>query len=198
MMKKNVLAVACTLAIAMVIVGLGLSTDAFAAVPHVPLHVTGLVVDGIRDLTSYMAIPLVAMRANLDDLQKRAAEKLLELKDDTAPDAARTIEADHKKLLEEIEKLKGDIRQAEVDEETQQGDRNNPPATRKVLGQQIFWISALAQACKSTQFRPRCATAFRLKPSGLKLSISWRSRHRVRRRVRSTSYAMKPRPAAPV
>ncbi|WCK12351.1 Mu-like prophage major head subunit gpT family protein [Agrobacterium tumefaciens] len=128
MMKKNVLAVACTLAIAMVIVGLGLSTDAFAAVPHVPLHVTGLVVDGIRDLTSYMAIPLVAMRANLDDLQKRAAEKLLELKDDTAPDAARTIEADHKKLLEEIEKLKGDIRQAEVDEETQQGDRNNPPS----------------------------------------------------------------------
>ncbi|OOO15647.1 phage major capsid protein [Agrobacterium pusense] len=128
MMKKNVLAVACTLAIAMVIVGFGLSTDAFAAMPHVPLHVTGLVVDGIRDLTSYMAIPLVAMRANLEDLQKRAAEKLLELKDDTAPDAARTIEADHKKLLEEIEKLKGDIRQAEVDEETQQGDRNNPPS----------------------------------------------------------------------
>ncbi|NSX84453.1 hypothetical protein G6L86_02535 [Agrobacterium tumefaciens] len=128
MMKKNVLAVACTLAIAMVLVGVGLSTDAFTAVPHTPLHVAGLVVDGIRDLTSYMAIPLVAMRANLEDLQKRAAEKLLELKDDTAPDAARTIEADHKKLLEEIEKLKGDIRQAEVDEETQQGDRNNPPS----------------------------------------------------------------------
>ncbi|MGV2049024.1 Mu-like prophage major head subunit gpT family protein [Agrobacterium sp. 22-209-1] len=127
MMKKNVLAVACTLAIAMVLVGVGLSTDAFAAVPDTPLHVAGLVVDGIRDLTSYMAIPLVAMRANLEDLQKRAAEKLLELKDDTAPDAARTIEADHKKLLEEIEKLKGDIRQAEVEEETQQGDRNNPP-----------------------------------------------------------------------
>lgn len=128
MMKKNVLAVACTLAIAMVLVGVGLSTDAFVAVPHTPLHVAGLVVDGIRDLTSYMAIPLVAMRANLEDLQKRAAEKLLELKDDTAPDAARTIEADHKKLLEEIEKLKGDIRQAEVDEETQQGDRNDPPS----------------------------------------------------------------------
>ncbi|WP_313077383.1 phage major capsid protein [Agrobacterium pusense] len=126
MMKKNVLAVACTLAIAMVLVGVGLSTDAFAGTPHTPLHVAGFVVDGIRDLTSYMAIPLVVMRANLDDLQKRAADKLLELKDDTAPDAARTIEADHKKLLEEIEKLKGDIRQAEADEETQQGDRNNP------------------------------------------------------------------------
>lgn len=127
MMKKNVLAVACTLAIAMVLVGVGLSTDAFAGTPHTSLHVAGFLVDGIRDLTSYMAIPLVVMRANLDDLQKRAAEKLLELKDDTAPDAARTIEADHKKLLEEIEKLKGDIRQAEADEETQQGDRNNPP-----------------------------------------------------------------------
>ncbi|MQB36895.1 hypothetical protein DXT97_08790 [Agrobacterium tumefaciens] len=127
MMKKNVLAVACTLAIAMVLVGVGLSTDAFAGTPHTPLHVAGFVVDGIRDLTSYMAIPLVVMRANLDDLQKRAAEKLLELKDDTAPDAARTIEADHKKLLEEMEKLKSDIRQAEADEETQQGDRNNPP-----------------------------------------------------------------------
>lgn len=128
MMKKNVLAVACTLAIAMVLVGVGLSTDAFVAVPHTPLHVAGLVVDGIRDLTSYMAIPLVAMRANLEDLQKRAAEKLLELKDDTAPEAARNIEADHKKLLEEIEKLKGDIRQAEVDDDIQQGDRNNPPS----------------------------------------------------------------------
>lgn len=125
MMKKNVLAVACTLAIAMLLFGAGFSTDALAAVPHTPLHVAGFVFDGVRDFTTYMAIPLVAMRANLEGLQKRAAEKLLELKDDTAPDAARTIETDHKKLLDEIEKLKGDIRQAEIDETAPQTDPNN-------------------------------------------------------------------------
>jgi hypothetical protein len=53
------------------------------------------------------------MRVNLTDLQARAVAKLAELKDDTAADVARAIQADHTKLLDDAEKLRSDIRQAE-------------------------------------------------------------------------------------
>lgn len=115
MTKKHVLAVACTLAILM-LVGVGISTEVFATVPHETMRFAASLSGNAHDLTTYMAIPLVVMRSNLEDLQKRAAEKILELKDDTAPDVARTISADHEKLLGDIEQLKADIRQAEAEE----------------------------------------------------------------------------------
>ncbi|KWV42123.1 hypothetical protein AS026_21175 [Rhizobium altiplani] len=115
MKMKTVLAVACTLATAFVM-SFGLVSEAFAAMPHAPVHLAASLVDAVREFGPHLAIPLVVMRANLADLQKRATDKIAELKDDTAPDAARTIQADHKKLLDEIDALQGDIRKAEQDE----------------------------------------------------------------------------------
>jgi phage major head subunit gpT-like protein len=125
MKMKNVLAVACTLAIAFVM-SFGLVSEAFAAMPHAPVHIATLL-DAVREYGPNLAIPLVVMRANLADLQKRATDKIAELKDDTAPDAARTIQADHKKLLEEIDALQGDIRKAEQEEANANGTVT-PPA----------------------------------------------------------------------
>ncbi|MBD9445766.1 MULTISPECIES: hypothetical protein [unclassified Rhizobium] len=115
MKMKTVLAVACTLATAFVM-SFGLVSEAFAAMPHAPVHLAASLVDAVREFGPHLAIPLVVMRANLADLQKRATDKIAELKDDTAPDAARTIQADHKKLLDEIDALQGDIRKAEQEE----------------------------------------------------------------------------------
>lgn len=111
MKRHNVLAVACTLATAFLMV-VGIVPEAFAATHHVHAAASSLA-DAVKDFAPYIAIPLAAMRANLADLQTRAVAKLAELKDDTAPDVARTIEADHKKLLDEAEKVRGEIRQAE-------------------------------------------------------------------------------------
>lgn len=129
MMKKNVLAVACALAIAMLF-SVGISADVLAAPLHVTAHAGAILVDGLRDPSTYIAfIPLAVMRTNLAELQKRAADKLLELKDDTAPEVARTIEADHKQILDDIEKLKADIRQAEVDEAANNGNQSTTIAS---------------------------------------------------------------------
>ncbi|OWV94261.1 hypothetical protein ATY81_12480 [Rhizobium sp. R72] len=125
MKMKNVLAVACTLAIACVM-SFGLVSEAFAAMPHAPVHIATLL-DAVREYGPDLAIPLIVMRANLAELQKRATDKIAELKDDTAPDAARTIQADHKKLLEDIEALQGEIRKAEQDEANANGTVT-PPA----------------------------------------------------------------------
>ncbi|SMD18507.1 hypothetical protein [Rhizobium sp. RU36D] len=64
---------------------------------------------------------LIALRSDLDTLLKKAEKKIGEIKDDTAPDAARSIEAEHKTLLDEIE-----AKRAEIAAEEKLGD----PATR--------------------------------------------------------------------
>jgi hypothetical protein len=112
MKRSNVLAVACTLATAFLLV-VGIVPEAFAASHHIDAAAS--LFDAVKGhLTPYMAaLPLATMRVNLTDLQARAVAKLAELKDDTAADVARAIQADHTKLLDDAEKLRSDIRQAE-------------------------------------------------------------------------------------
>lgn len=142
MKMKNVLAVACTLAIA-IVMSFGFVSEASAAMPHVPVHLASLV-DAVREFGPHLAIPLVVMRANLADLQKRATDKIGELKDDTTPDAARTIQADHKKLLDEIEALQGDIRKAEQEEAEAQGTVTPPGNTDGARAADIYDIGTRA------------------------------------------------------
>jgi len=70
----------------------------------------------------YNAWPaLIALRADLDGLVKKADEKIAEITDETAPDAARSIESEHSKLLEQIA-----AKRKEIADEESLGD----PATR--------------------------------------------------------------------
>jgi hypothetical protein len=112
MKRSNVLAVACTLATAFLLV-VGIVPEAFAASHHIDAAAS--LFDAVKGhLTPYMAaLPLATMRVNLTDLQARAVAKLAELKDDTAADVARAIQADHTTQLDDAEKLRSDIRQAE-------------------------------------------------------------------------------------
>lgn len=56
------------------------------------------------------------MLAELRALEKRAAEKLAEIKDDTAADAARAIEQEHEGILAEVAGLKRKIEAAKADD----------------------------------------------------------------------------------
>lgn len=64
---------------------------------------------------------LIALRTDLDGLTKKAAAKIAEIKDDTAPDAARSIEGEHTELLALIT-----AKRKEIADEEALGD----PATR--------------------------------------------------------------------
>jgi hypothetical protein len=118
--------VAVALALAVVpLLAIGLmgfsASDAVAASIHGP----DLLHSAVRAATSdhVMAFwpALLALRSDLDALLKKAADKVAEIKDDTAPDAARAIQEDHGKLLAEIE-----AKRAEIAAEEKLGD----PATR--------------------------------------------------------------------
>lgn len=58
----------------------------------------------------------MTLREKLALLEKRAADKLAEIKDDTAADAARAIETDHEAILAEIAEVRSQIAAAEADE----------------------------------------------------------------------------------
>jgi hypothetical protein len=122
MMKRTYGFVAVALAFAVAsVIFFGASTEVFAA-----QHPAHLVTSGLADWVSghahHFAISLAAMRANLLDLTARAAAKLTEIKDDTAPDAARAIQTEHASLIEEIRKLQADI----ATEEATEASRNQP------------------------------------------------------------------------
>jgi hypothetical protein len=99
----------------------GASTEVFAAQHPAHLATSGLA-DWVSGHAHHFAISLAAMRANLLDLTARATAKLAEIKDDTAPDAARAIQAEHTSLLEEVRKLQADI----ATEEAAEASRNQP------------------------------------------------------------------------
>lgn len=123
MKHSRFMAVALALAvvplIAITLMGFSASDAAAAS-----LHAPDIIHDVVRSFAGdhIMAWPaLVALRSDLDALLKKAEKKIGEIKDDTAPDAARSIEDEHKKLLEEIE-----AKRAEIAAEEKLGD----PATR--------------------------------------------------------------------
>ena len=124
MKHSRFVAVALALAVvpllAVALMGFGAS-DAAAAALHAPdiLHEISRGISSDHLMASWPA--LLALRTDLDALLKKAKDKIGEIKDDTAPDAARSIEAEHKTLLDEIE-----AKRAEIVAEEKLGD----PATR--------------------------------------------------------------------
>jgi phage major head subunit gpT-like protein len=124
--KTSFLAVACTMAVAL-IACLGFASEAFAAVPHMTPHGIGTVADVLINHAHLAAIPLATMRSNLSDLTKRAADKRAEVRAGLSDEELRKIEDDHAELVRQIDKLKEDI----VTEERREADalRNNTSLT---------------------------------------------------------------------
>lgn len=58
----------------------------------------------------------MTLREKLAQLEKRAANKLAEIKDDTAADAARAIEKEHEELLADIAEVRKQIADADAEE----------------------------------------------------------------------------------
>jgi hypothetical protein len=92
------------------------------------LHPAAL--DVMHQAAPHMAYGLVALRADLDGLVKRAAEKIAEIKDDTPADQARKLEEEHKKILADIEAKRAEI--ATLETEERQRNEPNPENGRPV------------------------------------------------------------------
>ncbi len=80
----------------------------------------------------------------LRQLQQRAAAKLAEIKDDTTPEAARAIEADHAKIMQDIAAKHAEI--AEAQRSVQGSDPAPQPANAANRAAEIVGIAALARA----------------------------------------------------
>jgi hypothetical protein len=88
---------------------------------------------------------LPACARKLADLTTKAEQKKAEIKDDTAPDAARTIEADHARILTEIEQTRAQIRTAE-EEEARRAATPAPAADAATRAADLVGIAATARA----------------------------------------------------
>ncbi len=125
---SSFMAVAFTLAAA-VIVCVGLPADAFAAMPHATLnHAIGSLGDVAVHYAPHMAAALTVLRADLSALEKRAADKLAEVKDGMEAAAIRKIEDDHAELGEQIKAKKDEIAAEErrIADEEAETRRNTP------------------------------------------------------------------------
>lgn len=121
-------AVALSLALVAVTIAIGMPAEAFAAVHHDHSVIASLA-GSLHDFTPYAAASLAALRADLDGLTKRAADKIAELKDDTPADQARAINDDHDKLVKEIEAKRAEIAAEEAAEAARNaGGDTQPPA----------------------------------------------------------------------
>ncbi|MBY5407173.1 hypothetical protein HFO98_01545 [Rhizobium leguminosarum] len=121
---SNVLAVACTLALAVLLFSVS-APDVFAAAHHVTAPASWF--GDIANHVPHFAVTVAAMRADLEKLTQRAAAKIAEIKDDMSPDAARAIEKEQADILSEAETLRGEIKKKE-DEEAEAA-RNAPAPT---------------------------------------------------------------------
>lgn len=122
----------------------GLGADLAYAAPHLSaldLHQHFNLSDHMLQAT----LTLAGLRTQLADLTTKAEQKKAEIKDDTAPDAARTIEADHAKILTEIEQTRAQIRTAE-EEEARRAATPAPAADAATRAADIVGIAATARA----------------------------------------------------
>ena len=133
-MKAHRLSIAAAAVCVLAVAALTLVPDAYATVT------AALTAPYVPSLEILLAAPvaLPALRSELADLEARAAAKIKELKDDTPADQQRTIEADHQKLLGEIEEKKRAIAAAEDEERKKQ--------TRAWTAEEISKIKARGQA----------------------------------------------------
>ncbi|WFS01599.1 Mu-like prophage major head subunit gpT family protein [Rhizobium tumorigenes] len=110
MKKFSFLAVAATLAIAAT---LFFHADIASLFHHADVITASRLSDMVSSMTPHAALTATVIRLNLADLTARATAKLAELKDDTAVDAARTIQTEHAALLTEIEQTRTALSEAE-------------------------------------------------------------------------------------
>jgi len=83
----------------------------------------------LGDAASYVAVTLAAMRANLENMETRAAVLMSEITDDTAPEDVRRIEGEHAALVTEMDELRADIAEREREEAARaRNEQTQPPA----------------------------------------------------------------------
>ncbi|WLR98624.1 prohead protease/major capsid protein fusion protein [Shinella sumterensis] len=85
----------------------------------------------------------MTLREKLALLEKRAADKLAEIKDDTAADAARAIETDHEAILAEIAEVRSQIAAAEAE-----GHRTGEGAAEKAVRAERTRVSEIRKLAK--------------------------------------------------
>lgn len=140
MKKTRTLFLAATAVLAVVAVATLMVEPALAggllALPHGDSTLTGL----------HLATALVALRAEHADLVKRAADKLAEIKDGLPPEQIRAIEADHAKLLAEVETKKREIAAAEEAARAAPAPGPGPTRAHAWTGEDIARVTARAVA----------------------------------------------------
>lgn len=152
MKTKSVLAVACMLAVA-IIATLGVSTEAFAALPHAHGAVAGFG-EMITSYSPHIAtIGLAAMRANLAELVTRADAKAAEAKDGLDAKELRKIEDEHASMVKDIEKLKEEIATEERREADDAARRNQPTPTTDDAAIRAAATAAAAEATRAERTR---------------------------------------------
>lgn len=138
-----------------------LAHAAGTGIPHLNDHswLTGIV---------HAAPGLAALRLKLTDLTTRAEQKLGEIKDDTAPDAARAMQADHDAIFAEITETRAAIVTAEAEEaeatRAQQQEETRRLAAQTPAAQQADVDAAVTRALaaertRSTEIRDICRRA---------------------------------------
>ncbi|MER9278729.1 Mu-like prophage major head subunit gpT family protein [Mesorhizobium sp. M0522] len=121
---------------------LGLGAEAAHALPHLSMPISHEHFN-FSDHVLHASVALAGLRSKLADLTTKAEKKIGEIKDDTSPEAARTIQTEHAGLLAEIDQVRAQIRTAE-EEETR---RNAPPAPDTATrAADIVGIAAAARA----------------------------------------------------
>ncbi|TPN44877.1 hypothetical protein [Mesorhizobium sp. B1-1-7] len=121
----------------------GLGADLAYAAPHMPFDLHQHF--NITNLAHAAPLALAGLRSKLIELTTKAEQKKAEIKDDTAPEAARTIEADHAAILTDIEQVRAQIRTAE-EEETRSHQRQTPSTDAATRAADIVGIAATARA----------------------------------------------------
>ncbi|MER8786874.1 hypothetical protein NKH71_03235 [Mesorhizobium sp. M0983] len=121
---------------------LGLGAEAAHALPHLSLPVSHEHFN-LSDHILHASVALAGLRSKLADLTTKAEKKIGEIKDDTSPEAARTIQTEHTGLLADIDQVRAQIRDAEEEE----ARRNAPPAPDTATrAADIVGIAAAARA----------------------------------------------------
>jgi phage major head subunit gpT-like protein len=134
------------------IVCVGLPAEAFAAVPHAATHAIGSLGDVVVHYAPHMASIIAVLRSDLSALEKRAADKLAEVKDGMEATAIRKIEDDHAAIAADIKAKKDEIaaeerRLADEDAASRRNQGDNEAAVRAAT------TAAVADALRAERTR---------------------------------------------
>lgn len=151
--SKSLMAVALTLAVA-IVACVGISTEAFAAVPHVDLASAAGFKDFLIHNIHIAAIPLAAMRTEMEGMTKRMAEIMAENQPGLDADKARKLEEEHAELTRKAAKLQEDI-EAEVRRLAEEEARRNSPQPQPTQIDDAVIAQRVAAALEAERVRTR-------------------------------------------